>query len=70
LKIVTNEKNLKKIPPPKAEEIKHSKEQSIERYKGQFPNTQKNNPLNATKASSQTLKKFLVCCFVIIEVPK
>jgi hypothetical protein len=32
--------------------------------------TQKNNPLNVTKAESQTLKKFFVCCFVVIEVSK
>ncbi len=30
----------------------------------------KNKPLNTTKASSQTPKNFLVCCFVVIKVPK
>jgi len=30
----------------------------------------KNNPLNVTKASSQTLKKILVCFYVVINAQK
>jgi hypothetical protein len=33
-------------------------------------NSKKNKPLNITKVGSQTLKKFFVCCFVIIKVPR
>jgi hypothetical protein len=33
-------------------------------------NNSKNKPPNATKAGSQTPKKFLVHCFVVIKVPK
>jgi hypothetical protein len=28
----------------------------------------KNKPPNATKANSQTLAKFLICCFVVVGV--
>jgi len=31
---------------------------------------QKNKPPNATKAGSQTPKKFLVCYYVVIKVPR
>jgi hypothetical protein len=30
----------------------------------------KNKPPNVTKAHSQTPIKFLVCCFIIVRVPK
>jgi hypothetical protein len=29
----------------------------------------KNKPPNARKVGSQTLAKFLICCFVVIGVP-
>ncbi len=32
--------------------------------------TQKDKPLNATKASSQTPKKILVCCSIVIRVQR
>jgi hypothetical protein len=29
--------------------------------------TQKNKPPNATKANSQTLTNFLICCYVLLK---
>jgi hypothetical protein len=30
----------------------------------------KNKPPNAAKANSQTPKKFFICCFVVVRVPR
>jgi len=30
----------------------------------------KNKPPNVTKASSETLKKKFICCFLVVRVPK
>jgi hypothetical protein len=30
----------------------------------------KNKPPNVTKASSQTPAKLLICCFVVVRVPR
>jgi hypothetical protein len=41
LKIIKKKKELKKLQPPKIEGVKNSKKQeTIQCYKGQFPNTQ------------------------------
>jgi hypothetical protein len=54
LKIVKNGIELKKLWPLKVKGIKNSK----------------NRPPNVIKVGSQTLAKFLICCFVVIRVQK
>jgi hypothetical protein len=56
LKIVKEGIKLRKLWPFKVERVNNSKK--------------KNKPPNATKASSQTPKKFLVCCFITIKVQR
>jgi hypothetical protein len=46
---------MRKLHPPKVKGIKNSK---------------KNKLLNITKNTSQTLKTFLVCCYVAIKVQR
>jgi len=54
LKFVKNIIEMRKLRPPKGEGVKNSKKKTIEH----------------TQASSQSPKKFFLCCYVGIKDPK